>query len=349
MAYRNKKRDFNNKRTLVPFILISLALHTLLFFLQIDITVKDYHEDLINIQYYDLDQAESGKIEKPEVLEPEKEKLPEGQVVDIAKPKVEKKPEKSKFLSKYDSSVDKETKSDFDKNIEKKGEKLQRKLSVEVTGIDTNVDDIIVSGDIDKPAADTLEKIKKGHLKGFDGEDGKHIKGEERAESGILTGKDEKHEEGARYLGGRTVPRRFLPYMHGRDFDLMSPSNDYLKDVEKSDKTALNTHKYLYSAYFNTIKQAVSRHWTPAQVLMINDPRGHIYGRKNRYTKIIAVIKSNGVLASIRVETSSGMDFLDREAVNAFKMASPFRNPPEPLLNDEGFIEIHFGFMVSME
>lgn len=350
MSYHDHKKNSGRNRKLIPFILVSIVAHSLLFLIKINIAGDQEKEHLVNIQYYDLkEHSEKKDALKPEIPKTKKEKQPEGQIVDIAKPEIQKKPEKSKFLSEYDSSVKKDTRSDFDKNIRTRGKKLQKKLEMEITGKETNEKDVVVAGDKNKPVSDKLEKIKKGELKGFDGTDGQHTKGEEQPESGLLTGTEDKNEDGTEYIGGRSIPRRFLPYTSGKDSSLMSPSNDFLKDVDQSDETALNTHKYLYASYFNKIKQAVSRHWTPAYVLMINDPKGHMYGRKNRYTKIIALINANGSLASIKLETSSGMDFLDREAINAFKMAAPFHNPPESLLSEDGTLEIRFGFMVSME
>ncbi len=347
MKFRNRKKYSGSP--IIIFLVISVLLHFLLIFVKIDVKGEYDSDKLVSIMFYDGDDIKAEKVEKIEPPEIKKEEVPGGQVVDIAKPKYEKKPDESRFVSEYDSSVEKETRSDFDRSITKRGEKLQKQIELEITGKEIDKEDRIIAGEKDKPVSEHLEKIKKGEFKGFDGTDGKFVKGEEKPEAGLLTGKDDEDEEGARYLGGRSIPRRFLPYLTGRDADLMSPSNDYLKDIDKSDETALNTKKYLYAAYFNKIKQAVSRHWTPAYVMMINDPQGHLYGRKNRYTKIIAMINANGTLASIELETSSGIDFLDREAINAFRMASPFQNPPEALLNEEGVMEIRFGFMVTME
>ncbi|HSW61588.1 MAG TPA: TonB family protein, partial [bacterium] len=173
--------------------------------------------------------------------------------------------------------------------------------------------------------------------------------GGEKEKSGVVNAEDTVDQEGSQLIGGHRIPNRFLPYLNGNDPLLTTPSNDFLKDIEKEDETALNTKKFIYSAYFNKIKQAISKHWTPAYVLMINDPGGHVYGRKDRFTKLVVHISSNGTLARVRVDVSSGIDFLDREAINAFKMASPFSPPPEVLLNNENMLEIRFGFMVSIE
>ena len=72
-----------------------------------------------------------------------------------------------------------------------------------------------------------------------------------------------------------------------------------------------------------------------------------MYGRKDRFTKLQVFISAKGKLVKAKVITSCGVDFLDREAINAFKMAAPFAPPPEVLLNEDKQLEIRFGFMVT--
>ena len=54
-----------------------------------------------------------------------------------------------------------------------------------------------------------------------------------------------------------------------------------------------------------------------------------IYGKRNRYTELRVQLKPDGKLGSVAVYQPSGLDFLDDEAIEAFKEAAPFPNPPE--------------------
>lgn len=347
MVDRDLKRNTSKASRLVPYLIVSLLIHGLLFFIDIDKPEQD--EKLVNIQF--LGKTTSTRKLKPEKkkITEKKEELPAGQIVDTARPEIEKKPEKSKFLSKFDSSVKKETKSDFDKNIARRDKKLRKKLSQKSSKLNLNDSSLTISGPDTKTLSQSIKQVKKGQLKGFEGENGNLTKGKKKEISGIIDAKSQKNTEGNETIGGHSIPRKFLPYLNGDDIYLASPSNDYLKEVDKGDETKLNTKKFIYAAYFNKIKQAISQHWTPGYVLIINDPRGHIYGKKNRYTKLKVLLTGNGSISKISVITSSGIDFLDREAINAFKMAAPFQNPPEVLLNKSKELEIQFGFMVSME
>ncbi|MBI5546242.1 MAG: energy transducer TonB [Deltaproteobacteria bacterium] len=78
------------------------------------------------------------------------------------------------------------------------------------------------------------------------------------------------------------------------------------------------------------------------------DPTGEIYLYKDRYTVVAVTLGNDGSLRSIAVDRSSGVDFLDREAISAFQRAQPFPNPPPALQNDRGEIRFIFGFYLEV-
>ena len=356
MADRNFGKNGTRKGgRLILFILLSVLFHGLVFLIKIDLsTDKSEEESLVSIKYLDDSAA---KLPATPVLPPKPEKKkenskPKGQIVDIAKPKIEKKPSESRFLSEFDSSVDKETvAAEHDDNINVRGESLKRQLAKKAENVNVESDESMMmpmqSADAQKPEQAKEEKIKKGELKGFEGTDGDYAAGKEKEIAGKLDAKDDKDEEGRVNVGGRWIPKKLLPYLNGSDAVLMSPSNDFLEDVKKGNETYLNTQKFAYAAYFNKMKQAISRNWSPGTAIIVNDPTGRMYGRKDRFTKLQVFISAKGKLVKAKVITSCGVDFLDREAINAFKMAAPFAPPPEILLNENKQLEIRFGFMVT--
>ena len=357
MAYGNFGKNGTRKSgKLILFILLSVLLHGLVFLIKIDLsTDKGDDESLVSIKYLD-DSAV--KLPSAPVLPPKPEKKaedqkPKGQVVDIAKPKIEKKPSKSRFLSEFDSSVENETAArEHDDNINVRGEKLKRQLAKKAENVNVESDENMVmplqadNSEKNEPAKE--QKIKKGELKGFEGDDGSYAAGKDKEIAGKLDAKDEKDEEGRVNVGGRWIPKKLLPYLNGSDAVLMSPSNDFLEDVKKGNETYLNTQKFAYAAYFNKLKQAISRNWSPNTAMIVNDPTGKMYGRKTRFTRLKVFISDKGKLVKAKVIVSSGVDFLDREAINAFKMAAPFAPPPEILLNKDRQLEIRFGFILEV-
>jgi len=162
-----------------------------------------------------------------------------------------------------------------------------------------------------------------------------------------LNAKDKASVEGGNALG-RTLPSKFLPYLQGSEQFLTSPSMDYLKDVEEGDQTALNTKKFIYADYYNRIKKAIAYYWDPGKTILVYDPRGNIYGNKDRITRLLIILDKKGNIDKISTTVSCGVDVLDSEAISAVKMAAPFPNPPEQLLVDSK-MTIDFGFIVSMK
>src|SRR5205823_12508146 len=121
-----------------------------------------------------------------------------------------------------------------------------------------------------------------------------------------------------------------------------SGSMDYLKDVDDGELTALNSKKWKHAPFFNRVKRQVADQWHPEMVYVRHDPNGNVYGIKDRVTVLRIHLQPDGKLAGWTVLQSSGVDFLDDEAIDAFKKSSPFPNPPKDLVEAES--QIHFNF-----
>ena len=60
-------------------------------------------------------------------------------------------------------------------------------------------------------------------------------------------------------------------------------------------------------------------------------------------------LKPDGTLANVALEQASGVEFLDDEAIEAFKQAQPFPNPPKQLVDSgSGLINFRFGFFFEL-
>lgn len=126
-----------------------------------------------------------------------------------------------------------------------------------------------------------------------------------------------------------------------------APSNDHLEDIEEGEGTFLNSREFKYASFFNRMKRGVSQHWRPLDEYRRRDPSGNIYGQRARVTVLTVTLTRDGSLKTVAVRHSSGVDFLDREAVQAFHRAGPFPNPPSGLIDTAGQITFPFGFHVE--
>jgi len=125
-------------------------------------------------------------------------------------------------------------------------------------------------------------------------------------------------------------------------------SPDKLDNVEDGDGTFLNTREWKYASYFNRIKQAVSSTWNPQRALDQRDPDRSLFGSRDRYTLLSVTLDPTGGLKDVVVKKTSGMDFLDRTTIEAFKRAQPFANPPPGIVEPNGEIRFVFGFYLEV-
>jgi TonB family protein len=124
-------------------------------------------------------------------------------------------------------------------------------------------------------------------------------------------------------------------------------SPDRLDGVAEGDGTFLNTREWKYATYFNRIKQAVSGTWNPSRALEQRDPDHSTYGDKDRYTLLSVTLDQSGSVKDLVVKKSSGVDFIDRTTIEAFKKAQPFANPPPGIVDSRGEIQFTFGFYLE--
>ncbi|HWE29492.1 MAG TPA: energy transducer TonB, partial [Polyangia bacterium] len=83
-------------------------------------------------------------------------------------------------------------------------------------------------------------------------------------------------------------------------------------------------------------------------VYVRHDPNGNVYGVKDRITVLRIHLQPDGKLAGWTIMQASGVDFLDDEAIGAFKKAGPFPNPPKELVEADGQIHFNFAFIFQL-
>jgi TonB family protein len=126
-------------------------------------------------------------------------------------------------------------------------------------------------------------------------------------------------------------------------------TQDHLPDVDDGANTALNAKGWKFASFFNRIKRQVAQHWRPADQYEKRDPTGHIYGSGQWVTMLHVSLKPDGSLSGVSVAKPSGLEFLDDEAIEAIKRASPYPNPPSQLVGDDGMIAFKFGFFFDVD
>jgi TonB family protein len=319
----------------------------------------------------------------PPSLEQPKPKPPDkvgGQVVSLGQPTDERPPDSpTKYLSEHDSRVVKETRaketSPFYKNalskVQKEGKNEAAKPKNEPAapsavqpgqngGVQPQPDRKVARAETPKQNRAQglhLDKAPDGRVQDRNGQES--LSGNGRALAMAETPKGQPQQRGPEGIPGLQpgAPgnRGPLTLTLDRPGEALGPvaggpMSDDLRGVEEGDETLLNSRSFRYAGFINRVKETVGRIWTTRveDETAKRDPSGSIYLWKDRRTVVEFTIDVRGELKDVHVTTPSGVTYLDEVAVDSFRRAERFPNPPPGLFNENGTATMGFGFVLGL-
>jgi TonB family protein len=315
------------------------------------------------------EKSEEEKNREEEKKKEEEDKNPHGQVVDVAKPLIEQRPDKANYVSEFDTKVERESKMmGREQGGAKNGATPAPPPVPQGERPDARPQAQAQPAKGGKPGPLAMRELReRSQPRGADeappppDRDGEVP---QRGRNGAPPTPLRNPAATGQMGDGRTktpgsegpsgqpgMPRPNLqptPEMLQRAIGKGGGSMDYLKDVDDGDATALNSKKWKHAPFFNRLKRQVADEWHPEMVYVRHDPNGNVYGIKDRVTVLRIHLQPDGKLATWTVLQSSGVDFLDDEAIDAFKKAAPFPNPPKDLIEADGQIHFNFAFIFEL-
>jgi protein TonB len=72
-----------------------------------------------------------------------------------------------------------------------------------------------------------------------------------------------------------------------------------------------------------------------------------IASARDRITKLLIVLNPAGTLVNVQVLSDSGVRDLDDAAIEAFRAAAPFPNPPKGIIETDGTVKIRWDFVLE--
>jgi protein TonB len=129
-----------------------------------------------------------------------------------------------------------------------------------------------------------------------------------------------------------------------------SQTNDYLKNTTPSLETVLNTREFVYYSYYQRIRAQIRQYWEPSirqKVQKIFAQGRSIASEHDHITRVIITLDNAGRLLKVQVTNESGLKDLDDAAVEAFRAAEPFPNPPKGIIETDGTIKINWDFILE--
>lgn len=123
------------------------------------------------------------------------------------------------------------------------------------------------------------------------------------------------------------------------------------RDVSIGNFTALNTDRYVYYSFYARIEELVRFRWESRVRRAVDSfDRSYILGvvgRRNWVTSVDIWLTKDGRYHSAHILKESGINPFDQAAVLAFKEAAMFPNPPQEMVEEDGFIHLKYSFNVN--
>jgi TonB family protein len=134
------------------------------------------------------------------------------------------------------------------------------------------------------------------------------------------------------------------------DGNEVSRTDDHLKDIPTGMQTMLSTREFVYYSYYNRIKDKLRQYWEPKIKekfeKTIREGR-QIASEGDKITKVVIILNEKGTLIGVQILSASGVVDLDDAAVEAFRAAAPFPNPPKGIVEEDGTIKIRWDFVLE--
>lgn len=124
------------------------------------------------------------------------------------------------------------------------------------------------------------------------------------------------------------------------------PMPDDLRGIEEGDETLLNSRSFKFAGFLNRVKETVGRVWVQKvqDEATKRDPTGQLYSYRDRRTVVEFTLDRQGEVTDVHVASSSGVQYLDEVAMDAFRVVQRFPNPPPGLIPDSGVVRLPFAF-----
>lgn len=120
-------------------------------------------------------------------------------------------------------------------------------------------------------------------------------------------------------------------------------------DVSMGEFTALNTDRFKFYSFYARVEELVRFRWEQGLQQAINslDPNQLKHVHRDKWiTEVEFWLSSDGSFHSAHIHRESGLSRLDRAAVNAFREARFFPNPPPEIVGRDGKIRLQYSFTV---
>lgn len=131
-----------------------------------------------------------------------------------------------------------------------------------------------------------------------------------------------------------------------------STISEHIPGIDEGAFTALNTDQLTYYTFFARVNEQVRNRWVGMirnYMASLSQEQLQSLSRTDRQSVVEIVLSKSGEFIRALLHTSSSVKPLDLAATESFRMAAPFLNPPQGLVEADGFIHLRYVFMVRFK
>lgn len=308
-----------SKRRFLNFIIVSLTFHVVLT-LVLFLFSRNQKPLEKSVEVVILEKPTEILKPKPKDLLTEKSKTPPGLPSRIVETDENfannKKDDNARFLSAKNNTVEKETRA-------KTGEQFKNVLKHGAKTVDSAKSDKKEKTTATKSTPDLFAKDFDPYAK--------------------LQAKQEAFEQKKADVAKAAET--------GAEKGEQSSTNDHLENVGEDLVTKLNTKEFKYYGYYQRIKSQLNQWWGPKvreRVVRMFKKGRMLASEGNKTTKLVIVLNDVGTLVRVQVLGESGIRDLDEAAIDAFRAAAPFPNPPKGIVDADGTVKIRWDFVIEL-
>ncbi len=295
---------------------------------------KVHSIERVEVSYIAPPPLTPAQVKAGEVADDRKKK----QIVEQNEKVNEQRPDKADFLSAKNQKVAKETVA------QKRGDFQNVKDNGGITGTQQEETPLQEQKPAKKAAA-PVEKPKEHQVAKPDSRKKPNFKDlmAPRMNGEELLAKKQEMEKSNTYVAPQANGSAATP---GES----SQTNDYLKQINPGLETMLNTREFKYFTYYQRIRRQLSQYWEPKlkeKLTKLFKQGRKIASHQDRITKVLIVLNNSGTLVNVQVIDESGVADLDEAAIEAFRAAAPFPNPPIGIVENDGTVKIRWDFIVE--
>jgi len=122
-------------------------------------------------------------------------------------------------------------------------------------------------------------------------------------------------------------------------------------EIQLGEFTALNTDRNIFYSFYKRIDETIRFPWESAVRNSIQRTPLAVFNQNSRgqwNTQLEVVVKPNGEIKSVNLLKSSGFKDFDEAAIQAFRQARLFPNPPQGMVKEDGLIRLSYSFLVRI-